>query len=81
MWFDKLAEVLEDRGSKPSISDPCMFLSDIEICLVYVDDCLLFTNKQYDINEVISSFRVCGDKFKWEMAIGKKSNRQLFFGS
>ena len=76
MWFNKLAEVLEDRCSKPGISDPCMFLSDIEICLVYVDDCLLFTNKQDDINEVIASFHVCGDKFKWEMAIGKKSNRQ-----
>ena len=47
-------------------------MSDQLICLVHVDDWLWFSKKQRDIDEVIDSLHVDGDKYSWEMTEGKR---------
>ena len=45
LWFQHLKERLEACGFKQMIDvDPCLFISDKVICLVYVDDALLFAD-------------------------------------
>lgn len=59
-WFKHLKERLEapDVGLKQMTDvDPCLFMSDKVICLVYVDDTLLYARNMEDINEVIEKLR------------------------
>ena len=37
--------------------DPCLFMSKIVICVVYVDDCLFCTHSQYGIDNVMKYFK------------------------
>jgi hypothetical protein len=59
-WFNKLKGGLLERGFRPSTLDPCLFISDNVICLVYVDDCLFFARDEKDIDKVIGELR-CDD--------------------
>ena len=53
-FFSHLKSNLEAIGFKQAIDvDACLFISDKVICLVYVDDTLLYAKKQEDIDEVI----------------------------
>jgi hypothetical protein len=53
-FFLHLKEQLGKVGLEPCDNvDPCLFVSDKVICLVYVDDTLFFSPKQEYINEVV----------------------------
>ena len=53
-FFQHLKKNLEQVGFEQQIDiDPCLFISSKVICLVYVDDTLLFARHQEDIDEVI----------------------------
>jgi hypothetical protein len=52
-FFLHLKEKLEKVGLRQSESDACLFISDKVICLVYVDDTLLYSPKQEYIDEII----------------------------
>ena len=53
-FFRFLKSKLEAVGfSQASEIDPCLFISDKVICLVYVDDTLLYARNQEDIDEVL----------------------------
>ena len=54
-WFEKLKTALQDRGFKSSDIDPCVFISDDMIILVYVDDCILLAKEDAKINAFIES--------------------------
>jgi hypothetical protein len=55
LWFQHLKKKLEDVGFEQQLDvDPCLFISDKVICLVYVDDTLLYAKTRSDIDEVIS---------------------------
>jgi hypothetical protein len=58
-FFLHLKAQLEAVGleSNPDI-DPCLFVSDKVICLVYVDDTLFFSPKQEYIDEVINKLKM-----------------------
>ena len=58
-FFLHLKAQLEAVGfeSNPDV-DPCLFVSDKVICLVYVDDTLFFSPKQEYIDEVIHKLKV-----------------------
>jgi hypothetical protein len=58
-FFLHLKAQLEAVGleSNPDI-DPCLFVSDKVICLVYVDDTLFFSPKQEYIDEVIQKLKM-----------------------
>jgi len=57
-FFLHLKSKLETVGlrSEPEI-DPCLFISDKVICLIYVDDTLFFSPKQEYIDEIISKLQ------------------------
>ena len=57
LFYEHLKKNLLSRGFRPSPFDPCLFLNDKVICLVYVDDCLFFSPHQDNINKVITSLQ------------------------
>jgi hypothetical protein len=57
-FFLHLKEQLGKVGLEPCDNvDPCLFVSDKVICLVYVDDTLFFSPKQEYIDEVVDGLR------------------------
>jgi hypothetical protein len=54
LWFNHLKVRLQACGFEQKLDvDPCLFISDKVICLVYVDDTLLYAKSMDDIDEVI----------------------------
>ena len=64
-FFLPLKGKSENAGleSNPEL-DPCLFMSDKVICLVYIDDTLFFLPKEEYINEIIQKLR--SDKMELE---------------
>jgi hypothetical protein len=59
-FFLYLKSKLEYIGFEANIDiDPCLFISDKVICLIYVDDTLFFSPKEEFINEVIDKLSKC----------------------
>jgi Reverse transcriptase (RNA-dependent DNA polymerase)./Integrase core domain. len=56
-FFHYLKENLEGVGFKQSMLDPCLFISNKVICVVYVDDCLFFSPCESDINNSIAAIK------------------------
>ena len=56
-WFETLKTALEKRGFRQSLIDPCCFLKDDIIVLVYVDDCLIFCPRSDSIDKLIDSLQ------------------------
>ena len=51
-WHSKLKRAFEDRGFVESLSDPCVFISEDMIILVYVDDCILISEDTLVIDAI-----------------------------
>jgi len=56
-FFRTLKEGLEERGFHSSQFDPCLFLWDKEVVLIYVDDWIFFATEETYIDDVINSLR------------------------
>ena len=57
-FFNFIKGKLENAGLKSQENvDPCLFISDKVICLVYVDDTLFFSPKKEYIDEAIESLK------------------------
>jgi hypothetical protein len=56
-FFQHLKSKLEKIGFQSSESDACLFISDKVICIVYVDDTLLFSPRSEYIDEVLAQLR------------------------
>ena len=56
-FFQHLKGKLEKIGFVSSEADPCLFISEKVICIVYVDDTLLFSPRPEYIDEVLSQLR------------------------
>lgn len=56
-FFHYLKDNLEGVGFKQSMLDPCLFISDKVICVVYVDDCLFFSPCAADIDESLAAIK------------------------
>ena len=54
-WHQKLKTALEDQGFVESLSDPCVFISEKMIILVYVYDCILISRESLEIEKFIQS--------------------------
>ena len=57
-FFMHLKANLERAGFTQAVDvDPCLFISDKVICLTYVDDCIMVSDKAENIDKVISRLR------------------------
>ncbi|KAG7343789.1 reverse transcriptase RNA-dependent DNA polymerase [Nitzschia inconspicua] len=56
-YFNHLSSKLNQLGFTASDADPCLFVSDKCICLVYVDDTLLYARSQKDLDDVVKGLR------------------------
>jgi hypothetical protein len=56
-WHNKLKTALEDRGFVESLSDPCVFMRENMIILMYVDDCILISKDPSIIEQFIQSLK------------------------
>jgi hypothetical protein len=56
-FFQHLKNKLERIGFTSSSADPCLFISERVICIVYVDDTLLFSPRQEYIDDVLSKLK------------------------
>ena len=54
-WHQKLKAALEFRQFRESLSDPCVFIGKNMIVLVYVDDCIIISKGQANIDKFIES--------------------------
>ena len=46
--------------------DSCLSMSKTVICVVYVDDCFFWARSQYEIDNVMKSFKEDGPSYNWE---------------
>ena len=56
-WHAKLKTALEDRDFVESLSDPCVFISEKVIILVYVDDVIIISKDALAIDEFVKSLK------------------------
>ena len=57
-WFQHLSDGLKRHGFKPANEiDPCLFIHEDMIVLVYVDDCLFFGRDEKKIQEMIQRLK------------------------
>ena len=52
-WFKMLQKALIGRGFSPSSIDPCIFIRDNCIILVYVDDCIVISKDKKVIDRFV----------------------------
>ena len=57
--------------------DPCLFMSNTVICVVYVDDCLFWERSQYDIDNLMKYFKEDGPSYNWEHSKGESVSEFL----
>eukprot|EP00957_Ditylum_brightwellii_P179447 13669858-Ditylum_brightwellii.AAC.1 len=65
-WFKKLKQGLEDTCFRSSGMDPCLFISNKFICVVYVNDCLMITKDIKDVDTAIQKMVDIGFQLKVE---------------
>ena len=54
-WFEMLQRGLKDRGFSPSSVDPCVFIRDNCVILVYVNDCIIISKDKKVIDRFVKS--------------------------
>jgi hypothetical protein len=59
-FYLHLKDKLKSIGFESSKSDQCLFISDKVICLVYVDDTLLYADDMQAIDDCIAALRNAG---------------------
>ena len=56
-WFKKIYIALENLSINPSKVDPCVFIGDEIIVLIYVDDCMIFSREKDKKNQLINKLK------------------------
>jgi hypothetical protein len=57
-FYKRITEALTNAGMEQQIDvDPCLFISDKVVCLLHVDDTLLYAKDKKDIDEVLRYLR------------------------
>ena len=60
-----LQKGLQDRGFSPSSVDPCVFIRDNCIILVYVDECIIISEDEKEIDRFVKSMMNGKEGFIW----------------
>ena len=79
-FFEKLRDGLLERGFRQSDLDPCLFLKDKMICVVYVDDTIIAGPDSVKIEELISSLGVRKDEQRHTFALRDEGEVGDFLG-
>ena len=77
LWYEKLQNGLLKRGFVMSKVDTCLFMSKTVICVVYVDDFILWERSQYEIDNVMKSFKEYGPRYYYEHSKGESVSEFL----
>ena len=56
-FFAYLTERLMKQNLQPSKFDPCLFMNESLIVIIYVDDVLVYDKQEADINNLIQSLK------------------------
>ena len=56
-WFKKLSSALGNLSINHRKVDPCVFIGEDIIFLVYVEDCLIFSRDKDKINQLIDKLK------------------------
>ena len=65
LCHEKLRNGFLGRGFVMSTVDPCLFMSETVICVVYVDDCIFWSHSQSEIDNVMNSLKEDGPSYNW----------------
>ena len=65
LWYEKLQNGSLERIFAMRKVDPCLFMSKTVICAVYVDDCIFWARSQFDIDNVMKSFKEDDPSYNW----------------
>ena len=61
-WFDMIYMCIQAFGMNPYYYGTCLFMREHVICVVYVDDCLLFTKEDMYIDSLCE--KMCDHNFE-----------------
>ena len=61
-WFEHLSSGLEAMNFKSSLSDPCIFIRNTDIIIVYVDDCCIISKTEEKAIEIFEEIKSKGYK-------------------
>ena len=73
-FFQYLSDKLLAEGLKPSRLDPCLFVGDKVIAVIYVDDVLLYSKSTEAIDDLLSNLK------KADVSIRKEGTAEGFLG-
>ena len=65
LWYKNLWNGFLYCGFLVSKVDPCLFMSNTVISVVYVDDYLFFASSQSDIDKVMKYFKEDYPSYNW----------------
>ena len=65
-FFKYLTEHLERQGLRQSYKDPCLFIGNTIVAVVYVDDILFFSKNEDDISKVVTNLKEAGIAIRLE---------------
>ncbi len=63
-WFEKLKQGLVDQGFTPSDINPCLYLQENMVLLVYVDDCIIISPSKVSMDRLIWPTQSGPENFK-----------------
>ena len=79
-FFEKLKELLEERGWKQSQIDPCLFLKPGMMCVVYVDDTIFASVNGSDLEEEITSLGISTNAQRHTFELRNEGEVSAFLG-
>ena len=77
LWYENLRNGLLERGFVTSNVDPCLLISKTVICVVLVDDCLIWACSQSEIDNVMKSLKEDAPSYNWEHSKGESVSEFL----
>ena len=63
-WYTMIKNGLMVRGFEPSEADPCMFIKEDMVVVLYVDDMIVVGKRKQDIEELYNSLKEGNENFK-----------------
>jgi hypothetical protein len=73
-FFHYLSDKLQNKGLKPSKLDPCLFIGDTVIAVIYVDDVFLYSKSADAIDSLLDNIQEAG------ISIRKEGTAEGFLG-